>query len=94
MLSNERLSLCVKVDIVNIRRCGVLQVSHAIKVIDVCKCTSLKHYVGGKLTIRLHTAPCLLCRSGVSLTWSVVTMAVPIRSHCEELEKPKPEQHQ
>lgn len=47
----------------------------------------------GRLTIRLHTAPCLLCRSGVSLTWSGVTMAVPIRSHCEDTEKPKPAKH-
>lgn len=47
----------------------------------------------GRLTIRLHTAPCLLCRSGVSLTWSGVTMAVPIRSHCEDMEKPKPAKH-
>ena len=46
-----------------------------------------------RLTIRLHTAPCRLCRSGVSLTWSGVAMAVPIRSHCEELEKPSPAKH-
>ena len=32
------------------------------------------------LTIRLQTAPCRLCRSGVNLTWSGVTMALPIRS--------------
>lgn len=33
------------------------------------------------LTMRLHTAPWRLWRSGVSLTWSRVTMAIPIRSH-------------
>lgn len=42
------------------------------------------------LTIRLHTAPCLLCMSGVSRTWSVVTMASPISSQWEELEEPTP----
>lgn len=43
------------------------------------------------LTMRLHTAPCLLCMSGVRRTWSVVTMASPISSQWEEPEDPTPE---
>lgn len=43
------------------------------------------------LTNRLHTAPILLCRSGVSLTCSGVTIAVPIRSQWDELKDPTPE---
>lgn len=41
--------------------------------------------------MRLHTAPCLLCISGVSRTWSVVTMASPISSQWEEPEEPIPD---
>lgn len=40
--------------------------------------------------MRLHTAPCLLCISGVSRTWSVVTMASPISSQWEEPKDPTP----
>lgn len=43
------------------------------------------------LTMRLHTAPCLLCLSGVRRTWSVVTMASPISSQWEEPKDPTPE---
>lgn len=44
------------------------------------------------LTVRLHTAPCLLCMSGVRRTCSVVTMASPISSQWEEPRDPTPEQ--
>lgn len=42
------------------------------------------------LTMRLHTAPCLLCMSGVRRTCSVVTMASPISSQWEEPKDPTP----
>lgn len=46
---------------------------------------------GSVLTMRLHTAPCLLCMSGVRRTCSVVTMESPISSQWEEPEDPTPE---
>lgn len=47
---------------------------------------------GGRkiLTTRFHRAPCLLCISGVRRIYWVITMALPIRFHREELLVPTP----
>lgn len=42
------------------------------------------------LTTRFHRAPCLLCISGVRRIYWVITMALPIRFHSEELPVPTP----